>query len=77
MRCNGTGCSVALTLVQPFATGNWVCGCFGSDLQLKALLQWMAASRAGRPMLYYPFGDARAAGLDERSTRPRAPGHKT
>ena len=68
MRCNGTGRSVALTMAQPFATGNWGCGCFGSDL-LKALLQWMAASRAGRPMLYYPFGDARAAGLDEMSTR--------
>ena len=45
------------------------CGAFGGDLQLKALLQWMAASRAGRAMVYYPFGDSRAAGLEEVSAR--------
>ena len=65
----GSDRSVALTTGQPFATGNWGCGCFGGDLQLKALLQWMAASRANREMLYYPFGDSRAAGLDEVSAR--------
>eukprot|EP00271_Cylindrocystis_brebissonii_P022072 TRINITY_DN827_c0_g1_i5.p1 TRINITY_DN827_c0_g1~~TRINITY_DN827_c0_g1_i5.p1 ORF type:complete len:690 (+),score=111.14 TRINITY_DN827_c0_g1_i5:52-2121(+) len=48
------------------ATGNWGCGAFGGNLQLKSLLQWMAASQAGRPfVLYYPFGDANAARLQE------------
>jgi poly(ADP-ribose) glycohydrolase len=45
------------------ATGNWGCGAFRGDLPLKALLQWCAASRAGRDVEYYPFGDARAAPL--------------
>ena len=66
---SGAGRSVAFATGQPFATGNWGCGCFGGDLQLKALLQWMAASRAGRAMIYYPFGDSRAAGLEEVSAR--------
>jgi poly(ADP-ribose) glycohydrolase len=48
---------------QPFATGNWGCGVFGGDLRLKALLQWIAASRAGRTILYFPYGDSRATGL--------------
>ena len=52
---------------RPFATGNWGCGVFGGDARLKALLQWMAASRAGRPVLYYPFGDPRASGLESAS----------
>jgi hypothetical protein len=50
---------------RPFATGNWGCGVFGGDARLKALLQWMAASRAGRAVLYYPFGDPRIDGLRE------------
>ena len=37
------------------ATGNWGCGVFGGFAPLKAVLQWMAASEFGRPMLYYPF----------------------
>lgn len=49
----------------PFATGNWGCGVFGGDLRLKALLQWLAASRAGRTTLYFPYGDGRATGLAE------------
>ena len=54
---------------RPFATGNWGCGVFGGDARLKALLQWMAASRAGRDVLYYPFGDPRIAGLKETAER--------
>ena len=50
---------------RPFATGNWGCGIFGGDPPLKALLQWMVASRCGRQLIYYPFGDARVAGLAE------------
>jgi poly(ADP-ribose) glycohydrolase len=48
----------------PIATGNWGCGVFGGDPALKAMLQWMAASTAGRAVRYYPYGDARVAGLD-------------
>lgn len=44
----------------PIATGNWGCGVFGGDPQLKSLIQWMAASQAGVPMVYYfPYGDRR------------------
>ena len=39
------------------ATGNWGCGVFGGDVALKILIQWMAASRAGKSVVYYPFDD--------------------
>eukprot|EP01012_Entosiphon_sulcatum_P055477 TRINITY_DN7748_c0_g1_i1.p1 TRINITY_DN7748_c0_g1~~TRINITY_DN7748_c0_g1_i1.p1 ORF type:complete len:782 (+),score=101.45 TRINITY_DN7748_c0_g1_i1:22-2346(+) len=40
------------------ATGNWGCGAFLGNPQLKALLQWAACSEAGkRSMHYYPFDD--------------------
>ncbi|XP_053678093.1 poly(ADP-ribose) glycohydrolase [Anopheles nili] len=39
------------------ATGNWGCGAFGGDTQLKALLQLMAACVAGRPLLYFTCND--------------------
>ena len=41
------------------ATGNWGCGAFGGDPRLKALIQLMAASAAGRDVAYFTFGDAR------------------
>ncbi|CBH14710.1 poly(ADP-ribose) glycohydrolase, putative [Trypanosoma brucei gambiense DAL972] len=41
----------------PIATGNWGCGAFGGDRELKLLLQWCAASQAGRPLIYSAFGD--------------------
>jgi len=34
--------------VLSIATGNWGCGAFGGDFQLKFLLQWIAASLAGK-----------------------------
>ena len=37
------------------ATGNWGCGMFGGNKRLKMLLQWMAASRVGRPVQYHTF----------------------
>ena len=44
------------------ATGNWGCGAFGGDPQLKSMIQWIATSASGRPaMLYYSFDDARVA----------------
>ena len=46
--------------VKPIATGNWGCGAFGGDPQLKSLIQWLAASQAGCPAVYYyTFGDKR------------------
>ncbi|KAL3679147.1 hypothetical protein R1sor_022103 [Riccia sorocarpa] len=48
------------------ATGNWGCGAFGGNLHLKCLLQWIAASEAGRSeVLYYTFRDERAEKLQE------------
>jgi hypothetical protein len=45
--------------LRPVATGNWGCGTFGGDPQLKFLLQWMACSVAGREMVYFTHGDSR------------------
>ena len=43
---------------MPLCTGNWGCGAFGGDLQLKALLQLLAASAARRTGMHYlTFGD--------------------
>ena len=39
------------------ATGNWGCGAFGGDPQLKALIQLMAAAETNRDMCYFTFGD--------------------
>ncbi|KAE9606491.1 putative poly(ADP-ribose) glycohydrolase [Lupinus albus] len=39
------------------ATGNWGCGAFGGDPEIKTIIQWLAASQARRPfMAYYTFG---------------------
>ena len=46
-------------LLRPVATGNWGCGAFKGDPQLKSMLQWVATSAAGRPqMIYCTFGNA-------------------
>ncbi|CAH9101908.1 unnamed protein product [Cuscuta europaea] len=38
------------------ATGNWGCGVFHGNPELKAMLQWIAASQAMRPFIsYYTF----------------------
>ncbi|XP_060067436.1 poly(ADP-ribose) glycohydrolase-like [Ylistrum balloti] len=38
-------------------TGNWGCGAFGGDKQLKALIQLIAASQAKRDLCYFTFDD--------------------
>jgi poly(ADP-ribose) glycohydrolase len=44
---------------KPVATGNWGCGVFGGNFQIKSLIQWMAASEAGRTkLIYFAYGDA-------------------
>jgi len=37
------------------ATGNWGCGAFEGCAELKAVLQWLAASEGRRSLLYFPF----------------------
>jgi len=44
---------------KPVATGNWGCGVFNGNPELKFLIQLMAASQAGRCMYYFTFGDKR------------------
>ncbi|KAG0054671.1 hypothetical protein BGZ83_010691 [Gryganskiella cystojenkinii] len=52
-------------VTRPIATGNWGCGAFGGDQQLKFVIQWMAASVLRQQgnvnqedvlMYYYTFG---------------------
>ncbi|CAF2003229.1 unnamed protein product [Rotaria magnacalcarata] len=38
-------------------TGNWGCGAFNGNKQLKAIIQLIAASQAGRPLAYLTFRD--------------------
>jgi len=44
-------------LLRPISTGNWGCGAFGGDAQLKFLIQLLAASMAGRRMIYWAFSE--------------------
>lgn len=39
------------------ATGNWGCGAFGGDPQLKSLIQILAASEARRDVAYFTFSN--------------------
>lgn len=39
------------------ATGNWGCGVFGGNKEVKSVLQWIAASLCGLEMKYFTFGD--------------------
>ena len=39
------------------ATGNWGCGAFRGDPQLKSLIQLMAASLCNRDIVYFTFND--------------------
>ncbi|XP_038711259.1 poly(ADP-ribose) glycohydrolase 1-like isoform X1 [Tripterygium wilfordii] len=48
------------------ATGNWGCGAFGGDPELKAMTQWLGASQASRPSIsYYTFGIEALQHLDQ------------
>ncbi|KAL6344172.1 hypothetical protein AAG906_031886 [Vitis piasezkii] len=47
-------------------TGNWGCGAFGGDPELKTIIQWLAASQALRPFIsYHTFGVEALKTLDE------------
>jgi poly(ADP-ribose) glycohydrolase len=45
------------TVPQAVATGNWGCGVFEGDVELKFLIQWMALSRAEKTMHYFPWSE--------------------
>ena len=42
---------------RPVATGNWGCGAFNGDPELKFIIQLLAASEAERPIHMFTFGD--------------------
>ena len=60
-------CRIGLSgeCTKPFATGNWGCGVFGGDTQLKAVIQWLACSANGIPMIFFPFDDTQTSQLSE------------
>lgn len=39
------------------STGNWGCGVFKGDVQLKFVIQWISASIVNRKLVYYPYGN--------------------
>ena len=49
----------------PVSTGNWGCGAFGGNVELKFLIQWMAATINDRDIEYYTFKDKKSKHLEE------------
>eukprot|EP01052_Picozoa_sp_SAG31_P045595 SAG31_NODE_8388_length_1460_cov_1.886848_1_plen_388_part_01 len=47
--------AAALAQWPTLATGNWGCGAFGGCVQLKACVQWIAASEGQRHVGYFPY----------------------
>jgi hypothetical protein len=45
----------ATTTTWPVATGNWGCGVFRGDPELKFVIQWLAATLTGRNLVYVIF----------------------
>lgn len=43
------------------ATGNWGCGVFGGDIELKFLIQMIAAAEADRDLIYFTFHNNRVS----------------
>ena len=65
-------------VVRAVATGNWGCGVFRGDPELKAVVQWLAASAAGAPaFIHHTFGDRRLSPVkstpDQALTFPPQP----
>lgn len=46
---------VTAAALPSIATGNWGCGVFGGFVELKAVLQWLAASEANQKITYFPY----------------------
>lgn len=51
--------------ISSVATGNWGCGAFGGDVQLKFLLQWIACSLLKKKMIYCTFGNKRLVQVEK------------
>lgn len=47
------------------ATGNWGCGVFAGDPQVKFLIQWIVCSIVGKEMVYSHFNDRRISALED------------
>lgn len=54
---NKAYCGFAMAPISggEIATGNWGSGAFGGNIQVKFIQQLLAASLAGRTLVYYPF----------------------
>eukprot|EP01125_Pyxidicula_operculata_P008284 TRINITY_DN2794_c0_g1_i4.p1 TRINITY_DN2794_c0_g1~~TRINITY_DN2794_c0_g1_i4.p1 ORF type:complete len:467 (-),score=98.26 TRINITY_DN2794_c0_g1_i4:239-1639(-) len=50
---------------RPIATGNWGCGAFLGDVQLKSLIQILAAAQVDRDVIYYSFKNEDVRGLTD------------
>lgn len=63
--------------IAPVATGNWGCGSTSrGDVQLKLVIQWMAASLAGLPVLvYYTSGHEKLTKVCSYMTASRPPSY--
>ena len=59
---------------EVISTGNWGCGAFRGDVQLKFVIQWIAATLAGRPIRYFPFTDPAALGVEAFAREVRKAG---
>eukprot|EP00388_Colpodella_angusta_P006286 GDKJ01018730.1.p1 GENE.GDKJ01018730.1~~GDKJ01018730.1.p1 ORF type:complete len:536 (+),score=93.58 GDKJ01018730.1:223-1608(+) len=56
---------------RKFATGNWGCGAFNGDFELKAMIQWIAASAAGWEVDYYPWNKNASMDVQEMTNKIR------
>ncbi|MFH4981007.1 hypothetical protein AB6A40_007716 [Gnathostoma spinigerum] len=56
-----SGFIVKESIPKTIATGNWGCGVFRGNLELKSLIQLMAASVCGRKICYFTFGHQKFA----------------
>lgn len=51
---------------EGIVTGNWGCGVFGGDPEIKSIIQWVAASQASRSFVsYYTFELEKLRNLDQ------------
>lgn len=58
--------SPAVRDVTCVAGGNWGCGVFGGDYELKCLVQWVACGIAGKRLHYFPFDNPAYAAFAPR-----------